>query len=88
MRTPLVSEEEVVAFFKKDCVVTWEQLTSYFGITRQQLEQITSVKCWGILLKLLKEGKITHRLEIVCRVKSGKSKALVARELDRSPDTV
>jgi hypothetical protein len=123
-----VSEEEVVAFFKKHGVVTWEQLTSYFGITRQalqrkikghahltslnhnrrflvlkqfigktnqhgiwsyrgivfsiqgntpqtvtrlihnsecglstkQLEEITSVKCWGILLKLLKEGKITR----------------------------
>jgi len=115
----------------------------------KQLEEITSVKCWGILLKLLKEGKITRiregfdyiylsskptvkraqlenrglasqellveaqtpitaekpkeihnllelgegdyllrRLEIVRRVKSGKSKALVARELDRSPDTV
>jgi transposase len=217
MRTPLVSEEEVVAFFKKHCVVTWEQLTSYFGISRQalqrkikghahlkslnhnrrflvlkqfigktnqhgiwsyrgivfsihgntpqtvtrlihnsecglstkQLEQITSVKCWGILLKLLKEGKITRikegfdyiyfssnpavkwaqlenrgltsqeplveaqtpiklekpteihnllelgeedyllrRLEIVRRVKSGKSKAQVARELGCSPDTV
>ncbi len=128
MQTPVVTEEEVVAFFKKHCVVTWEQLTSYFGITRQalqrkikghtrltslnhnrhylvlkqfigktnqygiwsyreilfsihgntpetvthlihnsdcglstkQLEQITSVKCWGILLKLLKEGKITR----------------------------
>lgn len=217
MRTPIVSEEEVVAFFKKHCVVTWEQLTSYFGITRQalqrkikghahltslnhnrhflvlkqfigktnqhgiwsyrgivfsihgntpqtvtrlihnsecglstkQLEEITSVKCWGILLKLLKEGKITRiregfdyiylsskptvkraqlenrglasqellveaqtpitaekpkeihnllelgegdyllrRLEIVRRVKSGKSQAQVARELGCSPDTV
>jgi len=217
MRTPLVSEEEVVAFFKKHGVVTWEQLTSYFGITRQalqrkikghahrtslnhnrrflvlkqfigktnqhgiwsyrgivfsihgntpqtvtrlihnsecglstkQLEEITSVKCWGILLKLLKEGKITRiregfdyiylsskptvkraqlenrglasqehsvevqipqtseepekihsffelgegdyllrRLEIVRRVKSGKSQTQVARELGCSPDTV
>jgi len=126
MRTPVVTEEEVIAFFKKHCVVTWEQLTTHFGITRQalqrkieghltslnhnrrylvlkqfigktnqhgiwsyrgiifsihgntpvtvthlihssecglstkQLEQITSVKCWGILLKLLKEGKITR----------------------------
>ena len=217
MRTPLVSEEEVVVFFMKHRVVTWDQLTSYFGITRQalqrkikrhvhltslnhnrrylalkqfigktnqqgiwsyrgivfsihgntpetvthlvhnsecglstkQLEQITTVKCWGILLKLLKQGKITRiregfdyiylsskpeirrvqldnrglasqehsvevqtpraseelgeihsffelgeddyllrRLEIVRRVKSGKSKAQVARELDCSPETV
>jgi transposase len=219
MRTSVVSEEEVVAFFKEHHVVTWEQLTSHFGISRQalqrkikghthltslnhnrrylvlkqfigktnqhgiwsyrgiafsihgntpatvthlihnsewglstkQLEQITSVKCWGILLKLLKEGEITRiregfdyiylsskpdvrraqlenrghglasleplveaqtlrpseepgeiynllelgeddyllrRLEIVRRVKSGKSKAQVARELGCSPDTV
>jgi len=217
MRTPVVTEEEVVAFFKKHSVVTWEQLITHFGITRQalqrkikghthltslnhnrrflvlkqfigkpnqhgiwsyrgivfsihgntpatvthlihssecglstkQLEQITSVKCWGILLKLLKGGKITRikegfdyiylsskpevrraqlenrglasqeplveaqtpgpsgkpeevhnllelggedyllrRLEIVRRVKSGKSKALVARELGCTPDTV
>ena len=217
MRTPIVTEEGVVAFFKKHCVVTWEQLTSYFGITRQalqrkikghthltslnhnrrflilkqfigktnqhgiwsyrgivfsihgntpqtvtrlihnsecglstkQLEEITSVKCWGILLKLLKQGEITRiregfdyiylsskseirraqlenrglasqellveaqtprlpekpkeihnllelgegdyllrRLEIVRRVKSGKSQAQVARELGCSPDTV
>jgi hypothetical protein len=217
MRTPIVTEEAVVAFFKKHRIVTWEQLTSHFGITRQalqrkikkhshltslnhnhrylalkqfigntnqhglwsnkgiifsihgntaktlsylinnsdgglstkQLEQITSVMCRGILLKLLKQGEITRiregfdyiylsskpgirraqlenrglasqellveaqtpiklekpkeihnllelgeedyllrRLEIVRRVKSGKSKAQVARELDRSPDTV
>jgi len=34
-----VTEEEVVAFFKKHSVVTWEQLTSYFGITRQALQR-------------------------------------------------
>ena len=37
---PPQSEEEVVAFFKKRCVVTWEQLTSYFGITRQAIQRI------------------------------------------------
>ena len=26
MRIPIVTEEGVVAFFKKHCVVTWEQL--------------------------------------------------------------
>jgi transposase len=217
MRTPILTEEEVVAFFKKHRVVTWEQLTSHFGITRQalqrkikkhshltslnhnhrylalkqfigntnryglwsykgiifsihgntaktiphlintsdrglstkELEQITSVMCRGILLKLLKQGEITRiregfdyiylssksgirhaqlenrglasqehsvevqipqtseepekihsffelgegdyllwRLEIVRRVKSGKSQAQVARELGCSPDTV
>ena len=217
MRTPIVTEEEVVVFFKKHRVVTWEQLTSHFGITRQalqrkikkhsrltslnhnhrylalkqfigntnrygfwsykgiifsihgntaktiphlintsdrglstkQLEQITSVMCRGILLKLLKQGEIARikegfdyiylspnpeikraqlenrglasqehsvevqtqksseepeeihsffelgeddyllrRLEIVRRVKSGKSKAQVARDLGCSPDTV
>lgn len=128
MRTPIVTEEEVVVFFNKHRVVTWEQLTSHFGITRQalhrkiknhshltslnhnhrhlalkqfigntnrygfwsykgiifsihgntartiphlintsdrglstrQLEQITSVMCRGILLKLLKQGEITR----------------------------
>jgi transposase len=217
MRTPIVTEEAVVVFFKKHRVVTWEQLTSHFGITRQalhrkikkhshltslnhnhrylalkqfigntdqqgfwsykgiifsthgntaktipylinasdrglstkQLEQITSVMCRGILLKLLKHGEITRiregfdyiylsskpemrrvqlenrglasqehlvevqalrasdepeeihsffeldeddyllrQLEIVRRVKSGRSKAQVARELGCSPDTV
>ena len=217
MRTALVTEEEVVTFFKEHRVVTWEQLTSHFKITKQalqrkfknhphltslnnnrrylalekyigeidkhgiwnyrgilfsihgntpktlthlihnsdcglstiQLQQITTVKCWSILLKLLKRGTITRikegfdyvylssdhdvrrvqlknrglasqeplveaqtqrpstekgeihnflelkeddyllrRLEIVRRVKSGKCKAQVARELDCSPDTV
>ena len=122
---------------------------SVCGLSTKQLEQITSVKCLGIRLKLLKEGKITRikegfdyiylsskpkvkraqsenrglisqellveaqtsrlpekpkeihnllelgegdyllrRLEIVRRVKSEKSQAQVARELDCSPDTV
>jgi transposase len=128
MRTSKVTEEEVVTFFKKHRFVTWKQLTSHFGITRQalqkkltkhphltslnnnhqylalkqfigktdqygiwtykgivfsihgntpktlmhlihssncglstkQLEQITSVMCRGILLKLLKQGEITR----------------------------
>jgi len=34
-----VTEEEVVKFFKKHKVVTWEQLTSQFGITRQSLQK-------------------------------------------------
>lgn len=217
MRTPKVTEEEVIEFFKKHRVVNWKLLTSHFAITRQalqikikshqrltslnhnrrylalkqfigetnqygiwtyngivfsiygntpntithlinesnlglstkQLEQITSVNCRGMLLKLLKQGKITRiregfdyvylsskqiirrdqlrergvasqeplieaqtpsplikkeeihnflelgeddyvlqRLEVVRRVKSGKSKAQVARELDITPDTV
>lgn len=212
-----MTEEEVVNFFKEHRVITWEQLTSRFGITRQalqrkienhphltslnhnhgylalrqsigktdqhgiwtykgivfsvhgntaktavhlihngdrgltatQLEQITSVKCRGILLKLLKQGKVTRikegfdyiylsskaevrraqlengglasqeplvearthrpseepeeipnlldlgeddyvlrRLEMVRRVRSGKSKAQVAREMDCTPETV
>ena len=123
--------------------------TSNCGLSTKQLEQITSVMCRGILLKLLKQGEITRikegfdyiylssepevrrsrlekrglasyevlveaqvsrpsenegeisnllelddgdyllkRLEMVRRVKSGKSKAQVARELDCSPDTV
>jgi hypothetical protein len=128
MRTPKVTEEEVVTFFKKQRVVTWKQLTSHFDITRpalqkklkrnphltslnhnrrylalkqfigetdqygiwryrgivlsihgntpktlshlihasncglstKQLEQITSVMCRGILLKLLKQGEVTR----------------------------
>ena len=217
MRPPKVTKEEVVMFFKKHLVVTWEQLTSEFNITKQalqkkmaghphltslnqnrqylalqefigetnqygiwrhngivisihgntpktlthlintsncglstkQMEQITSVMCRSILLKLLKQGVVTRikegfnyiylsaetdvrksqlenrelelneilvevhisqssvkeekisnflelnnedyllkRLEMVRRVKSGMSKAQVARELKCSPDTV
>lgn len=217
MRPPKVTKEEVVMFFKKHRVVTWEQLTSQFNITKQalqkkmaghphltslnqnrqylalqefigetnqygiwrhygivisihgntpktlthlintsncglstkQMEQITSVMCRSILLKLLKQGAVTRikegfdyiylsaetevrnsqlekrglesheilveaqvsqlsvkeeeitnflelndedyllkRLEMVRRVKSGMSKAQVARELNCSPDTV
>lgn len=217
MQPPKVTKEEVVMFFKKHRVVTWEQLTSEFNITKQalqkkmaghphltslnqnrqylalqefigetnqygiwrhngivisihgntpktlthlintsncglstkQMEQITSVMCRSILLKLLKQGVVTRikegfnyiylsaetdvrksqlenrelepleilvevhisqpsvkkeeisnflelndedyllkRLEMVRRVKSGMSKAQVARELKCSPDTV
>ncbi len=217
MQPTKVTKEEVVMFFKKHRVVTWEQLTSEFNITKQalqkkmaghphltslnqnrqylalqefigetnqygiwrhngivisihgntpktlthlintsncglstkQMEQITSVMCRSILLKLLKQGVVTRikegfnyiylsaetdvrksqlenrelepleilvevhisqpsvkkeeisnflelndedyllkRLEMVRRVKSGMSKAQVARELKCSPDTV
>lgn len=216
MQPPKVTKEEVVMFFKKHRVVTWEQLTSEFNITKQalqkkmsghphltslnqnrqylalqefigetnqygiwrhngivisihgntpktlthlintsncglstkQMEQITSVMCRSILLKLLKQGVVTRikegfnyiylsaetdiresqlenrelepheilvevhisqpsmkeeisnflelndedyllkRLEMVRRVKSGISKAQVARELKCSPETV
>lgn len=217
MQPTKVTKEEVVMFFKKHRVVTWEQLTSEFNITKQalqkkmaghphltslnqnrqylalqefigetnqygiwrhngivisihgntpktlthlintsncglstkQMEQITSVMCRSILLKLLKQGVVTRikegfnyiylsaetdvrksqlekrehehreilvevnisqpsvkeeeisnflelndedyllkRLEMVRRVKSGISKAQVARELKCSPDTV
>ena len=216
MQPQKVTKEEVVMFFKKHRVVTWEQLTSEFNITKQalqkkmsghphltslnqnrqylalqefigetnqygiwrhngivisihgntpktlthlintsncglstkQMEQITSVMCRSILLKLLKQGVVTRikegfnyiylsaetdvrksqlekrehehreilvevnisqpsvkeeisnflelndedyllkRLEMVRRVKSGISKAQVARELKCSPDTV
>lgn len=217
MQPQKVTKEEVVMFFKKHRVVTWEQLTSEFNITKQalqkkmaghphltslnqnrqylalqefigetnqygiwrhngivisihgntpktlthlintsncglstkQMEQITSVMCRSILLKLLKQGVVTRikegfnyiylsaetdvrksqlenrelepleilvevhisqpsvkkeeisnflelnnedyllkRLEMVRRVKSGMSKAQVARELKCSPDTV
>lgn len=217
MRPQKVTKEEVVMFFKKHRVVTWEQLTSQFNITKQalqkkmagyphltslnqnrqylalqefigetnqygiwrhngivisihgntpktlthlintsncglstkQMEQITSVMCRSILLKLLKQGVVTRikegfdyiylsaetevrksqlekrglasqeilvesqvsqpsakegeitnflelndddyllkRLEMVRRVKSGMSKAQVARKLDCRPNTV
>ncbi|HJH31895.1 MAG TPA: helix-turn-helix domain-containing protein [Methanosarcinaceae archaeon] len=217
MQPQKVTKEEVVMFFKKHRVVTWEQLTSQFNITKQalqkkmagyphltslnqnrqylaleefigetnqygiwrhngivisihgntpktlthlintsncglstkQIEQITSVMCRSILLKLLKQGVVTRikegfdyiylssepkirrsqlekrglesyevlveaqvsqpsvkereitnflelddedyllkRLEMVRRVKSGKSKAQVAKELECSPNTI
>lgn len=217
MQPPKVTKEEVIMFFKKHRVLTWEQLTSQFNITKQalqkkmaghphltslnqnrqylalqefigetnqygiwrhngivisihgntpktlthlintsncglstkQMEQITSVMCRSILLKLLKQGIVTRikegfdyiylsaetevrksqlekrglesheilveaqvsqpsvkeeeitnflelndddyllkRLEMVRRVKSGMSKAQVARELNCSPNTV
>lgn len=217
MRRPVTTEEEVITFFKKKRIVTWEQLTSHFGITSQalqkkiknhphltslnhnhrylvlkqsigktnqygiwsykeivfsihgntaktvthlihtsenglsarQLEKITSVMCRTILLSLFKRGKIARikegydyiylssnpknrqaqlkerggvfqetlvesktpppskkpdeiydflklgeddyllrRLEMVRRIKSGKSKAQVAREMDCTPETV
>jgi transposase len=123
--------------------------TSNCGLSTKQMEQITSVMCRSILLKLLKQGVVTRikegfdyiylssetevrksqlekrglesheilveaqlsqpsvkeeeitnflelndedyllkRLEMVRRVKSGESKAQVARELNCSPDTV
>ncbi|MCG7849303.1 MAG: hypothetical protein MIO93_09015, partial [ANME-2 cluster archaeon] len=34
-----MTKEEVVMFFKKHLVVTWEQLTSQFNITKQALQK-------------------------------------------------